>query len=126
MPQFLVHTQQGGGCDYTIGCGHRVDLISADTLGAAVEKVRQQWFGLEPGDPSALEDGEKYDGEYAVHPKEGIKKVTIYEIGGVVGMDVASLFREVEGKKAAREKVAKEARDRAQYEALKAQFEPKS
>jgi hypothetical protein len=56
MPRYLVHTRQGGGCDYTIGCGHRVDLITTESLGAAVEKVRQEWFGLRHETPSDPED----------------------------------------------------------------------
>lgn len=124
MPQFLVHTQQNGGCDYTIGCGHRVDLITTESLGAAVEKVRQEWFGLRHETPSDPED--EFDGRYTIRSGDGIKKVTIYEIGAAVGMDVPGLFREVEARKAVKEKAKKEAMDMAQYEALKAQFEPKS
>lgn len=129
MPQFLVHTQQGGGCDYTIGCGHRINIISADDLKDAIEQVRREWFGLMPEAPLAPgdeEEEEEFDSMCAIRSGDGIEKVVIYEIGAEVGLDVAGLFREVAGRKAAKEKVAKEVRDRAQFEALKAQFEPKS
>lgn len=126
MPHFLVHTQQGGGCGYTIGCGHRINIIVAADLRAAYEKVRREWFGLIPEALSDPKDDGEFDGIYTIRSNMNIEKVTIYEIRDDVVVDVAGLFREVGDHKAAREKAAKEARDRAQYEALKARFEPKS
>jgi hypothetical protein len=40
LKKFLVHVVQGEGCDYTIGCGHSVEYISADTI----EKAKDIWW----------------------------------------------------------------------------------
>lgn len=122
MPKFLIHTQQSGGCDYTIGCGHRIDIITADNLLAAKLFVEQHWFGLQ-GATLMPDSEDEFDGEYAVHQSDGIKRVAIYEIANSFSCDVEGLFRAVEQGKAERARVTKEAKDRAHYEALKAKFE---
>lgn len=37
----VILFQEGGGCDYTIGCGVRVDLLNANTLEEARVEARQ-------------------------------------------------------------------------------------
>lgn len=37
---YLAHVvQQGDGCDYTIGCGHKVMLVAGDSLASAKENL---------------------------------------------------------------------------------------
>ena len=56
--KFLVcRKQEGEGCDYTIGCGMRFDVIEADSLNAAVDRI--VW-------PDGQDECSSLEGEFAL------------------------------------------------------------
>lgn len=62
--KYLIHVEgEGEGCDYTIGCNHRLDTIEADSIDEAVQK----WL-----DTEIEKDDEYYIPEYGA--------IRIYEV----------------------------------------------
>jgi len=60
MAKWLVcQKQKGEGCDYTIGCGMRYDVVEAESLDAAIEQTiwpegRDECSALMYGDGEAI------------------------------------------------------------------------
>ena len=106
---FYAHITQGGGCDYTIGCGQKFAPIhGAKTIEEAVEKI------LDP------EDG--YGGSYRLGPNsEGsIDSITIYECSAPVEVDLEAARAELkrqDDEEAARKVEEKERVDFARLQA---------
>jgi hypothetical protein len=51
MPKYLViKKQEGDGCDYSIGCGVRLDTIEAESTAEAVEMLRECWTAVDRWD----------------------------------------------------------------------------
>lgn len=42
MSKFIAYVKQGGGCDYTIGCGQAVLELESTTYNEAVEELRRE------------------------------------------------------------------------------------
>jgi hypothetical protein len=40
MKNFLIVERQANGCDYTIGCGVRVDMMRAESMDDCLERLR--------------------------------------------------------------------------------------
>lgn len=113
MAKFLVYAQQTGyGCDYTIGCGLKVEFIDAPDMAAALQQAERLWYG--PVD--------NYEGG-RVHSEVQLQKLTVCEVPHVQEVNVQAARGRWQARKDAAVREAKEAKDRAQYEALKAKFE---
>ena len=90
--RFLVHYEgKGEGCDYTIGCNHRVGIIDAADIDDVVNQVL-----------NGIHDGEDEPDEILYHLKP-YDKITFYPIGTPVAMELGAI------RDAAREKKAKAA-----------------
>lgn len=124
--KFLAHVVQNGGCDYTIGCGHKVYPLEADTLDKAREKVLTRWFGfVPPYDPEAKEGEEGYEEDEG--PCEdvlySIASITLYEVASEHPLDVNLARKNYEtAKKNCRDKRDKKAKE-AMFLKLKKELE---
>lgn len=79
--KFLLVEKQGGGCDYTIGCGIRTSIIEADNMKDAVAKVS----GVD-----------KY-GDYILNlgnNEHSINRATLYQIASEQEVDLSGLRHE--------------------------------
>jgi hypothetical protein len=108
--QWLLILSQGGGCDYTIGCGYSHRTIEAkDEKSAhkAARKILQQ-------------EGYLYTGDFAT----AIDAVEMYPLAGDSTYLPVAKWRqeEADAEKAKAVKEAEKAR-RRQYKALKKEFE---
>lgn len=95
--------QRGYGCDYTIGCGMRLEELAA----ATIEDARKEATKLIKGNYSYID----YRLEVA----------RIVEI--VDEIDVATLYEAFDKKKAMKEETRKKQRRHEEYEKLKKEFE---
>ncbi len=93
---------EGYGCDYTIGCNKTWRFLKAETMEEARKEV------------------EKIAREYS---EPGIEKATILQVAEKEDGDVAGWRKKWKAAREKKAKEAKEAADRAQYEALKKKFE---
>ncbi len=105
----VIQTQSREGCDYTIGCGTRADIIEAESLEIAQQMV------LFPNGVSEkaviFDDG---DGDY-------IKSIRIVAEGDWYEIDVEGL-RRIKAAEDAKAKTAVVDAERAEYDRLKRKF----
>jgi hypothetical protein len=127
MKYFYVR-EQGGGCDYTIGCGISVEEIRAKSLDEAIEKV----VGLPEDWKEYCEEDDYFcdSGIYEISSRaeeRKIKYARLFEVNKVVDMIpiLQKHLNEVEAYRA--ELKIKNAADAElkQYEKLKKKFEGK-
>jgi hypothetical protein len=111
--KFLIHFHQLGGCDYTIGCGHRIRVIQADSMEDARTKVLKETFGI-PDDPE--------DDEDLMPSPDLLNQVTIYEVHDLMKLDVKALLKQRETNLSERRRLAAEAKEREDFERLKKKF----
>lgn len=115
--RFLAHIQQSGeGCDYTIGCGHKVKIVEADTIEAAAHDIL--------GAPNEYGDWDGY-GNPRLHGPSGeaaLKSITLYEIANVTTVDLDAHWRVCTANEVAKKRAAVEANERAEYERLQKKF----
>jgi len=115
MPKFLAIYRQNGGCDYTIGCGLKVDVFQATSMDAAIASVTE---GL-------IKTGD--DAEFGDEEVKSLRKVDVYEIAvcekphAVLEPLAWMPARQAAHEKAARESA--EAKERAELERLKRKYE---
>lgn len=109
MKFLVIQTQTGQGCDYTIGCGTRADIMEADSL----EIVQQMVLFPNGIDEKAVvfEDG---DGDY-------IKSIRIVKEGNWHEIDVEGL-RRIKAEESEKSHAAAEDSERAEYERLKKKY----
>lgn len=105
MKQFLVVKRQAGeGCDYTIGCGVKVELVQAESLHAAFFKVvdlRHDWEASLKEEIKNLEESDEIEGflhDWLTYlpPIEGesaLSEIDIYEV--TVSLDAIPLIKAV-------------------------------
>lgn len=97
--KFLVHVRQEGGCDYTIGCGVRVEVIEADDLASAQTATEHKWFGV--CDPEDYENhGNCRGGNSDV--RRSLSSIRIYPLAGEpvkLNLQALELTRSVEVEK---------------------------
>lgn len=97
----LVHLVQSGGCDYTIGCGHRVQVVTVPDMETAKNRV--------------LEELLKDMGEDNLR---SLRRIDLYPIGTPEEIDVAV----VQGILDTRERERKEWQEREEFERLKKKY----
>lgn len=111
MPKFLAVWQQVGGCDYTIGCGIRVEEIEAPTIDHVRAQVLDHFAA-----PGGDDEG-----------NDSIESVVIYPLQGEIKMllDEAQLgsarARRDEARKE-RDAKSRDNRERAEFDRLKKKF----
>jgi hypothetical protein len=105
MKHFLVIYNQGGGCDYTIGCGIRTERIDATDMEAAKRLVYDQIQEEHPSDSEM-----------------GIDTCVIFEVTDIFTVDVDSVYQKIDMEKIVLEQARKEAEEREEYKRLKAKF----
>ena len=131
MKYYLVRVQKGEGCDYTIGCGLDVTLLSAKNKEEAIQKV----IGL-PSDwkETFSEDWEDeiydtgYLGDAEPNRYQQIESVSLLEVNEEIDMmpilkaklaEVRGHFQAIQDQK---DLEAKEARDLVEFERLQKKF----
>lgn len=100
---YLWLEQEGGGCDYTIGCGLRLIALKARTL----EEARVEAF-------REVGDGRNEEGR--------IETALVIEAARVERMDVRAHYLAEESKRFQRESELAEARERAELARLQKKF----
>lgn len=110
MKYLVIQTQTGEGCDYTIGCGTRADIIEAESL-----EIAQQMVLFPNGVSEKAVIFEDRDGVY-------IKSIRIVPEGNWHEIDVEGL-RRIKFEEESKAKSAVVDAERAEYERLKQKFE---
>lgn len=105
MLKFLRVWFQDGGCDYTIGCGIRLETIEAADITAATDQTIID-----------IVDGKIEMGE------GGMNRFEIYPIGPHVSVNASVWKTLVEAARERRRCEEQESKDRAEYERLKNKF----
>lgn len=105
--RFFLLEEQGGGCDYTIGCGLRISEIQATSLEEAKAQVVE-------------EIGDNWRAQH----EHGIEKAALFLVEDKIDLraflsDEKAKREDEKAKKKARKA---EAAERAQYETLKKKF----
>jgi len=102
---YYAHLDQGGeGCDYTIGCGHKLQKLKATSLDAARTEVE------------ALID-EDYSSEMTE-----VAHVKILEVATVLELDVAARYQAIKEKRLAAEEARRLKSEREEFYRLKQKF----
>ncbi len=105
---YYMFLEQGGGCDYTIGCGLLFAKIDgATTMEEAKAKLR-----------AAYDSPGYYDPNSEMH----LAKMSVVEVGSIEVLDTGRIHRDFQAAKVEKDLRSQEAKDRAQYEALKQKF----
>ena len=114
-PKYALFQFQEGGCDYTIGCGYKLtEIEGAESLEGAVRIAS----GKEPPSYPQEDEEDRYwtvetDGEFA------IKSATVFEITRVQEINLAALLVRRTAEKHAKDKVAADNHELAEFERLK-------
>jgi spore coat polysaccharide biosynthesis protein SpsF (cytidylyltransferase family) len=98
----LAILEQGGGCDYTIGCGIRVEVLNANTLKDARQELRDSIMA----------------GEYSE-----VESINIYVVSDSQSFNIESVREEMKAAKAAAREKKELAKKKALYEELKKEFD---
>ena len=118
MAQYaVVMVESGEGCDYTIGCGTRMEMLKATTVEEAVSEAKV-FLGGDPeeGGMNWLIDYESPPGQ--LRPR--LKAVSLVAIEAE--LPVGEWFTEHVERCAARDQAVKEAAELAEFERLKAKL----
>lgn len=101
--KFFLFAEQGGGCDYTIGCGFRLrELKGATTMEEAI----------------AIATSEDKHGEFMID-LEDIDEATIYQVSAQYKLPLAKITAQRRAATLARDKEAERAKKEAEFERLK-------
>jgi hypothetical protein len=117
MPKYaLVMRQVGEGCDYTIGCGTAMEMLKATTREDALVEARLLVQGTpDPDHPAGFADSRLHD-----HDDHQLKTATLVQIEEE--LPLAAWQTEVMETWRRREADAKQAKEKAEYERLRAKF----
>lgn len=109
MKQYIaIWKQDGEGCDYTIGCGVRIDdLGSHEDMAAATNAVVKDL---------------SYDYHLAPRAEGRLKSVTIHEVVATHNVDLEAIRKVEEQRRAEALKTATEAKERAELDRLRRKF----
>lgn len=102
---YYLWLNQGGGCDYNIGCGQVLHPLKAKTIEEARKEIPEifEYYGMHDSDSDVR-----------------IKNASIVTIAEE--FDVKAWLKKQDAKKSAVIMAAKESEEKAQYERLKAKF----
>jgi hypothetical protein len=111
---FYAHVQQGGpGCDYTIGCGHKLVPLKAATL---VEAEREIMVDDAEG------DGVGYGTPHYLTGEGDLAAVTILEVTRVHEVSLNVHRSDLQRRQAADAAAKKEAAELVEFERLQKKF----
>jgi hypothetical protein len=104
MKTYKAYLNQGGGCDYTIGCGQTVIDIKANSMEEAKVKLIKE-----------------IQEEYS-HEERQLDSAELYEIENIISIDCKELYIAID--EAREKKIAKEQeeREKQDYIRLQAKF----
>ena len=74
MSRYIAHLHQGAGCDYTIGCGHKIIHLNARNGGEAEAEIKALLIGD--------------NAEYII---DELESVTLYEVVGRAKINLAAI-----------------------------------
>jgi hypothetical protein len=112
MSMFYAHVKQAGeGCDYTIGCGHKVVRLEAKTLLEAEREIMTN-----------DEEGEGYGSAYYLTGDAELESVTILEVTHVHKVPLSVYRDNLQRREAAEAAAKKEAADLVEFERLQKKF----
>ena len=112
MITFYAHLEQAGaGCDYTIGCGHKLVRLKAKTHMEAEREI-MAYDG----------DGEGYGGPYYLTGERTLESVTILEVTHVHNVPLNVYRDNLQRGEAAEAAAKKEAADLVEFERLQKKF----
>jgi hypothetical protein len=112
--RFWVYLEQSGGCDYTIGCGFKLEPLSAETLEEAIAEVE--------GSSSNKDDEDEDEDEEGYVNTEGLVRARIFDVKAVYEFDVAGYDRKKEEAAKAAKAEKQRKKDEADFERLKKQL----
>ena len=104
--RFLLIMDDGGGCDYSIHCGTRVDEIEADSDAEALQEARKILGREDFGEP--------------VEPME-LMTAHLFQVRDV-GLQWEGVSRELKQQWESHLQEEKEAKEKAEFERLKRKF----
>ncbi len=102
----LVMKQSGVGCDYTIGCGFRWEIINADSEGEAVSRAKDMVLS------------------HGWSERDGVSMAFLLPADGMInlGLSLDADAAKEAAEAASRAREAAEAKEREDYERLKEKF----
>jgi hypothetical protein len=115
--KYVVHLNQGGGCDYTIGCGQRTITIWAENITQAHERFISMIGSFDDDDVDWTEDYGGWRCEYWF-----LATVTIYEVSDEVNVDMKAVYANLDEVEALRKRLAAEDAEKKEYERLQKKF----
>ena len=110
MMRWMLLKKQGGGCDYTIGCGLNYEIFDAVDKEVAVEISRD-----------LLAEG----GHLSTNPHAewNLQEALLIQVESIDPLPLGEWLQERKAEQTAEEAKKKEAAERAQYEHLKGKYE---
>lgn len=102
MNEYIVVLKQSAGCDYTIGCGIRVETIRAE-----------DW-------PSAVRQAEQIVAGYT--DEQALSSADLYAVSHQAPVNVAAVYARLNAEEDKRSRESEEAQERRQLDALKAKY----
>ena len=109
MSDFYVYWEQDGGCDYTIACGKDLEKLPVSSVEEAVKHAVEEH-------EHRFEEGSECE----------VVRLTILEVVGATQIDVADIKLQLFQKTVEAAHADPEAKERAEYERLRAKFGDKS
>ena len=103
--KYLLVMEQDGGCDYTIGCGLKVEPIEASNMQEATAKAFEYL-------------SEDREGKL----REDVDRATLYQIPAESVLDLSGYRNKYKKEQEAQAKVSRENAERAEFERLKSKF----
>ena len=111
---FYAHVEEmGEGCDYTIGCGHRLVKLKATTREEAEREVMQD---------DSEGEGRYFGSHWYLFGERTLRAVTLLDVRETYGVDLEKHRAAYRDASALGERAAKEAAERAEFARLKAKF----
>lgn len=111
---YIAHLEQGGGCDYTIGCGHKVVKLKATTPAEALAEVKRLVIGKYLPEDNCFEDGYWDERE--------LQGVTLYEVSTVVKLPLKEWYQDAQNTLAGGKLKKKEEAELKEFERLQKKF----
>ncbi len=140
MKHFIIEVYAGEGCDYTIGCGLRVEPAEANSI-EELEDELKKYLIMDPyyyESPEYDEDDEDdedddevdtsnsaviFDGEFFTGGADKFESVTIHEVVETSSLKLPALKEQKRVKQKERDEKYKLKKELKEYQKLKAKFE---
>lgn len=104
MKTYIGYLNQGGGCDYTIGCGETIINIKADSIDEAVNKLY-----------------EKIKESYS-HEDRRLEYAQLFEVNSIVDLNLTEIYEKIDLQEKQRIAFEREQREMLEFERLKSKY----